>query len=71
MAHLAIGHTEVRREALRQIMAVHAIHHFRQRGVAQACAGGDSVVAGGAIEVIPLPVLEMHSVGKLYVLVLS
>ena len=71
MAHLAVGHAKVRRKALRQVMAVHAIHHFRQRRVAQACAGCDSIVASGAIQVIALPVLEMHSVRKLYVLVLS
>ena len=62
MAHLAVGHAIVRREAFGQVVAVHAIHHFRQSRVAKTGAGCDSIVAGRAIQVIALPILEMHSV---------
>ena len=67
---LAVGHAIVGRDALRYVMAVHAVGHFRQRQVGKACARSNPVVARRAVEMILLPILEMLWVRKFYSVVL-
>ncbi len=71
VANRAVVHPVVRRDALLNVVAVHAIGHFRQRQARKVRAGGDTVVAGGAVEVISLAPLEMLRVRELDVIVFA
>ena len=71
VAHRAVIHPIVCGDAFRNIVAVHAICHFRQLEGREARAGRDTIVAGGAIKVISLTPLEMLRVRELDVIVLT
>ena len=71
MANCTVVHPVVRRDALLNIVAVHAIGHFRQRQAGEVRAGGDTVVAGGAIEVISFAPLEMLRVRELDLIIFA
>jgi hypothetical protein len=71
VTYLAIRHAVGRGNMPGQIMAVHAIGHFGERQIGQACAGRDPVMAGRAIQMVFLPSPEMLGVRKLYSVVLA
>ena len=65
MTNLAIRHPKIGSQGLRYVMAINAVRHFRQIEVGKIGAFGDPIVAGRAIEMICVAVLEMLGVRKL------
>ena len=67
----AIGHTELRRDLLRGVVAIHAIEHLGQRQVRKTGAARNRIVTSRAIDPILLLSLKMRDVRELDIDVLA
>ena len=71
MARGAVGHPKLRRDNLGRIVTFHTVQHPGQREIRETGAPGDRVMAGGAIDLKLLLLLEVRKVCELDVDILA